>query len=630
MLRLCRPIGPRDGDVHRADRLRVGAAARARDPGEREREVRAGDPTRSLRHRARDLRAHRAVPPNDLFVDPEDARLRAVGVRHRVEKKEVAGAGFAREHVADEAAGARLGDRQRPAARAHGPSDDAGERVVGVWAVDVQAEARPDVDRRAIAEVAGRRVRRAAREHLDLDLGEVRPVADRRPRISRLDTDELLADDALGQAERAQSRLKQVVRRQRADALGHLVLEHALHLGRHAGHEVRDALADADAEPGRRAYGVRENVGARRKVGLLGVRRRQRAPGTLDATADVLERGPSSRTSAHAERGRRRRPWSGRRWWARGRRWRRPRARLSRDARGSSTMRPTSSSMTACWATSNPRAVRSAPSHAAFELTSSPRVSSVPIDRTTHVMGIADDRVGFANPDSRQGGYTQRNPTRGVAGARRRARARAQDAQIGREDRLAQLPPLATTTACGLEGIRRRAPREWPIRRQQRPIRRRCRRGRGCPSGRSRRSGCAPTRVGPVGGVRAWPGAQAPGGSPANRAGVAPGVTRRGIGLRPPTRRRRIHSSSVGKRPAPGDAARAERRGLVARHATGPPARAVFGAGRATGPARPSAPRVTSKASMRKAPDLAWISAAHTRPSASQSDGPRTSAGSRG
>ena len=82
---------------------------------------------------------------------------------------------------------------------------------------------------------------------------------------------EPLADEALRQPEGAQPQLEKVVRRQRADARDDLLLEHRLHLARHARQEVGDALPEADAEPRCGAVQVRQDVRAVGEVGLLGV-----------------------------------------------------------------------------------------------------------------------------------------------------------------------------------------------------------------------------------------------------------------------------------------------------------------------------------------------------------------------
>src|SRR6266481_3434802 len=107
----------------------------------------------------------------------EDALLRRVRVRDRIEHEIVARARLAREHRADEAAGARLRDRERPAARPELATDDAGERVLA-FAVDDVAEARAHLGRGALRERLRGRVVLRAREDLHLDLREVRAIAD--------------------------------------------------------------------------------------------------------------------------------------------------------------------------------------------------------------------------------------------------------------------------------------------------------------------------------------------------------------------------------------------------------------------------------------------------------------------
>ena len=134
--------------------------------------------------------------------------LRAVRVRDRVEQEEVARARLAREHVADEPAGARLGDRERPARACAARGRRRRERVVALAVDRRRRGARALRRRRARQSVARGVVRsRRAREDLHLDLGEVRAVADGHAGERRLDAGELLADDALGQAERAEADL---------------------------------------------------------------------------------------------------------------------------------------------------------------------------------------------------------------------------------------------------------------------------------------------------------------------------------------------------------------------------------------------------------------------------------------
>ena len=108
--------------------------------------------------RPRALGAHGAVAAEDVLVDAEDRLLRGVRVGDGVEQEVVARARLLRDHVTDEAAGARLGDRERPAARAERAADDAGERVLAL-AVDDVAEARADLLRGALRELAHDRLR---------------------------------------------------------------------------------------------------------------------------------------------------------------------------------------------------------------------------------------------------------------------------------------------------------------------------------------------------------------------------------------------------------------------------------------------------------------------------------------
>jgi hypothetical protein len=113
--------------------------------------------------------------------------------------------------------------------------------------------------------------------HLQLDLGKARPVADGDPGKLRLDALQPLPERRLAEAEGAQVDLVARAHDQRGDLRQDARLVDVLHLARHAGHEEQLAAIERDAEAGRGAALVGEDLGARGEVGLLQIVRRQDA-----------------------------------------------------------------------------------------------------------------------------------------------------------------------------------------------------------------------------------------------------------------------------------------------------------------------------------------------------------------
>ncbi len=157
-------------------------------------------------------------PRSTSSSTPRRLRLGAVRVRHRVEQEEVARAGLAREHVADEPA--RCTTRRSPAcSRGRGARVPRRPRTCRPRRrrSPRRAAPAPRSSRTSHAARASSRSLRA-RQHLHLDLGEVRAVADDHAGERLLDARELLAHDALRPARRCGGGPARVVRRERADA----------------------------------------------------------------------------------------------------------------------------------------------------------------------------------------------------------------------------------------------------------------------------------------------------------------------------------------------------------------------------------------------------------------------------
>ena len=227
-------------------------------------------------------------------------------------------------------------------------------------------------------------------------------------------------------------------------------------------------------------------------------------------------------------------------------------------------------------------------------LTSSPRVSSVPIDSTAHVMGTTS-RV--AQPRPVKGDTTQRKPTRGSrasTGSSRRAQTRSSAARSRGPGAALGDPGAAGRDATHSATL---PARSWR------------------PSGESP-SGWAPTVSGPSAPRAHGPRPEAPRGASANGAGVAPRIARGGVAADTAAT---IHSSSVGRRPP-----RAWRRRppASARVMRARRARRVRRASPAAGAARCAHAPLASPRTRRCGTPPRGSCAARTRPSASQSDGP--------
>src|SRR5262249_10219130 len=155
-----------------ADGLLRRAASRPRDAGDRDADRGAEAPARAERHLACGLLGDGAEALERRGVDAHELGLRAVRVRHGRAEEVVGRAGDLREPRREEAARARLRERERLPRRAEQRADDALERLV-VAAEDLLAEDGAEV---ALDPVEQRRgfVRRPLRAEVELDLARRR------------------------------------------------------------------------------------------------------------------------------------------------------------------------------------------------------------------------------------------------------------------------------------------------------------------------------------------------------------------------------------------------------------------------------------------------------------------------
>ena len=256
----------------------------------------------------------------------------------------------------DEAAGARLGDGERPPARRAGRGRRRRRRCPPPRRRRASARRGAHLGGRALAEVARGGVRGGAGEDLHLDLREVRAVADGRPGEGLLDAREPLAHEALGQAEGAQAQLEVVVRTRGRGCAGRPAPRTCCFISRGTpGRKYATHSPTRTPKPGAVPTGLGRMSAPSGKSACLALLRAHGAAELLEAAADVRRARP--RRARGGRRGRRRRRrWSRRRSWGRGRRCRRRRGSARRGAAAASTMRARSSSTTRARRTSKPMA----------------------------------------------------------------------------------------------------------------------------------------------------------------------------------------------------------------------------------------------------------------------------------